>query len=75
MTEITVDDALALQAFVEALAKLEASLEEGLVEDINAVGKCLKGDRSQLIALILLQDFLVNNSHQLLQQISYVKFP
>jgi len=52
MTEITVDDVLALQAFVEALAKLEPSLEEGLVEDINAVGKCLKGDRSQLITLI-----------------------
>ncbi len=52
MIEITVDDALALQAFVEALTKLEPSLEESLVEDINVVGKCLSGDRSQLITLI-----------------------
>ena len=49
---IKIDDALALQAFVEAVDKLEPSLEEGLVESINTVGKCLRGDRSQLIALI-----------------------
>lgn len=49
---IEIDDALALQAFVEALDKFEPSLEENLVENINAVGNCLRGDRSQLITLI-----------------------
>ena len=44
---IKIDDALALQAFVEAVDKLEPSLVESLVEDINTVGKCLRGDRSE----------------------------
>lgn len=49
MTENTF---LTLQAFLQALDKLESPLEESLVEDINAVGRCLSGDRKGLIVKI-----------------------
>ena len=49
---ITENDTLALQAFLQALDKLETSLTEDSIAGINAVGRCLMGDRQGLIILI-----------------------
>lgn len=73
MVGITVDDAFKLQAFLQALDKLEPSLGESLVEEINAVGKCLIGDRDNLIFKIedacekntTLEDLFAEELHEL----------